>query len=427
MKSKWDLQVDTAPSAPVRKIKIPPRPKSAMQLQLHFHPVRGRLDKDATYARWQDPKESARVDGVALKKLVPAEGTSKSPDNVLQVDVQALPEVDGVVLAYDAARDADAVPVVAQGEAPELFKLIYVNAAGDPVIVYTVEGDHCPESAQYYRAIIPLRTPMATPNAKRDPVVRNVGVEEYMAELDALLSAAPSKAQTTPYRKYFRDLDASSSPPIIKYLTRDPHDPMLAAVGGLMTGLKNRLRHRLRAGAGKSPCPSLRLDEQDEQWGEMVSNTMLGLAREHFRSQQHQAFDLAMFEDAFEMFANGELRLRLPSLPWTTQPSSGAFFLFAEFALLAISIPCLSKTDRDLWKSMLPTLVRCQRIFVRVYPTAEPSKAVFDSYSACHYSPLGVFSSLEKRALRECFASMTVEQLCSQATAHHREYLGGEA
>jgi len=77
----------------------------------------------------------------------------------------------------------------------------------------------------------------------------------------------------------------------------------------------------------------------------VVSNLLILLISKHFIGASG-SLELEGFEDAFEMFTNGELRLRLPeSRCLTTQPSSGLFFFFAEFALLCTA----AGIETELW------------------------------------------------------------------------------
>lgn len=100
------------------------------------------------------------------------------------------------------------------------------------------------------------------------------------------------------------------------------------------------------------------------------------------------------------MFANGELRLQLPSKFWTTQPSSGFFFYWALYGFLAVQ---LGVPGHAQWEGLLPGLVAAQEIFARVYAPHGTSRHL-DNYRACNYDVRQVWTASEKLALREKYA-----------------------
>ena len=123
------------------------------------------------------------------------------------------------------------------------------------------------------------------------------------------------------------------------------------------------------------------------------------------------------------MFANGELRLQLPSnLAWTTQPSSAYYFFFAEFALLAIDLG----VDVPVWSKLLNVLVRTQRMVFSVYK-ASVRKPGFGDYSPCSFDPGRSWPCSEREELRRWFRGLGNHDLCVVAARHAHEFVPGIA
>jgi hypothetical protein len=94
-----------------------------------------------------------------------------------------------------------------------------------------------------------------------------------------------------------------------------------------------------------------------------ISDAQLDLFREWFPDGKGEV-DFTPFQRVFEQFANGQLRD--PSVrdhPGLTEPGSGVFFLFAEFAFLCVD----SGLSPSIWTQALRTFVKMQEIFMHVY------------------------------------------------------------
>jgi hypothetical protein len=105
------------------------------------------------------------------------------------------------------------------------------------------------------------------------------------------------------------------------------------------------------------------------------------------RALSEAKIDLMRFEDAFEAFADGQLRLQLPSGMWSTQPSSGFYFYFAELALLAAEAKLDPPFGPSLWTTLAKVMIRTQETYCARYGPEKVLKPDRDtsSYSACQY------------------------------------------
>jgi hypothetical protein len=152
-----------------------------------------------------------------------------------------------------------------------------------------------------------------------------------------------------------------------------------------------------------------------------VSDVFLRLLWRHF-PDGHGGLDLAAVEEAFELFATGELRLRLDELDvTTTEPSSGAYFLFGEFALLAPECG----VEPALWTRLANVMVRSQRLFCRTYPAAVERPRLAD-YAVTNHAPDGRPAPSERAALRAEYAGLTHTELSLAAMQNLELHAPGE-
>ena len=87
--------------------------------------------------------------------------------------------------------------------------------------------------------------------------------------------------------------------------------------------------------------------------------------------------DLALVEEAFLMFASGELRVPVAGKRGHGEPDSAYYFAFAEFALLAAELGI----DADLWEPQLPHLIWTQGVYVHMQRPLGPPPYRFHKYS----------------------------------------------
>jgi hypothetical protein len=235
------------------------------------------------------------------------------------------------------------------------------------------------------------------------------------------------------FREYFWELDRRTHTDLIhltvpSVLERSFH---LRAVELTMSLLVDRLVDRARkrkAQALLSPVGRA-VREDDVPYLKGLADLQIQLIRKHFAIDGPEG--LARFERAFEMFANGELGLYLPqSGAWTCEPSSGYYFLFAEFALLAVDpttpLAAALGQDRALWERLCNVLVRTQEIFCRVYAPRNRRTRDFGSYKATNYfaarKPLG---RGDKAELRRRFDGATIDSLARAAADNVLRHMPG--
>jgi hypothetical protein len=134
--------------------------------------------------------------------------------------------------------------------------------------------------------------------------------------------------------------------------------------------------------------------------------------------------NLTSFQNCFEQFANGELRLGRDGL---REPDGGFYFLFAEFAFLCID----SVIQAAIWTRLLKYLVQTEEIFMHVYRPAPAAPAPFpappavnaplpaqgpairglDSYDYRNFNAAGQSDANRKAALRRKYDGTSLAQL----------------
>ncbi len=128
-------------------------------------------------------------------------------------------------------------------------------------------------------------------------------------------------------------------------------------------------------------------------------------------------------EKAFELFAQGKLRLQLDSLAIAAQPSSGFHFFFGEFALLALD----NAWAPSQWKSRARFLLRSQPTFAWSYgPRAGPTgnENLF-SYDASNFTAPIAAPAVEVDPT--AYANLEDADLEQKALDNAKKYLGGLA
>jgi hypothetical protein len=221
----------------------------------------------------------------------------------------------------------------------------------------------------------------------------------FLDSLDAALGGTGAcREPRLNARGFFAQLDRHANPFLLGGLVArgqlhgDDADQRRAAVKQVTNELRTRLELRCRGlDESRSVCPSL----EDRVFAHLVprcrtiSRLFLDLVDEYFGRS------VRLFERAFTWFATGELRLELPGRIVTTQPSSGTFFLFGEFALMAHDYGI----EPDRWWRLANVMVRSQRVFARVYAPASLAHATLASYSARDFARHG--GALSRRELLE--------------------------
>jgi hypothetical protein len=210
------------------------------------------------------------------------------------------------------------VVLTAQGEPPQIFRIVLGTGGPGDDAVAVADGDMCVSGAS---TTVPA--PAGTTVASYLITATQIG-----AELTSWLAQNPSAP-----RLFFAQFDALTNTSLNAVPPK-----LVGPVPDLLTVLKNRITNRWAGwvpGLGKSlwtplpPSQSL-IDDTNQ-----VSEAFLSLATNRLGDPNTSSgFDA--IQSAFESFSNGDLMVTLPiSGVTTTQPSSANYFLFAELAFLA--------------------------------------------------------------------------------------------
>jgi hypothetical protein len=204
---------------------------------------------------------------------------------------------------------------------------------------------------------------VATPGLVRDDIIRGRHqliddqsearfrelVEKRRIEIEAT-GDSTRRAQ----QRFFFDYDTKTHPDA---LFRDP--ARKAEIESAVGVLACRLIGRLPLQNAQTPA----VEELPGGILERLSGLQLEIFRWHFPGSD-AGIDLSGFDAAFVAFSVGRL---VPAVRTTTYwnglPNSANFFMFAEFAIHAIE----KNESVEAWVKLLPTLVRCQELYTRVF------------------------------------------------------------
>jgi hypothetical protein len=211
----------------------------------------------------------------------------------------------------------------------------------------------------------------------------------FLDQLDECLGGLePCQEERQNARRFFAALDRQANSFLLRGLTargrmqREDADQRRLAVKSIGNELRTRIQKRCQGlDESRGTCPSLadRVFAHLRPKCRTLSGLFLELVDQYFGGS------LSSFEQAFTWFSNGDLRLVLPNLVVTTQPSSGNFFLFGEFALMAHD----NGIEAASWRRLANVMIRSQRIFARVYAPADLAGATLGSYSGSNYNRHG--------------------------------------
>ncbi len=111
--------------------------------------------------------------------------------------------------------------------------------------------------------------------------------------------------------------------------------------------------------------------------------------------------------------AKPPVRCRNKADPGEREPNGGFFYLFAEFAFLAIA----ESVSAPVWTKLLRTLVKTQEIFMNVYrpPTAGPG---LDDYGPPHFKKPQQATEPRKKQLRRIYDDASPGELERRAASN---------
>jgi hypothetical protein len=161
---------------------------------------------------------------------------------------------------------------------------------------------------------------------------------------------------------------------------------------------------------GRTPQPGELTPVPDVSGLDYLSKLQLGIMREYL-PDGNDVIDLEAFTEAFEMFANGELRVEVVNGVWNGEPDSAFEFSFAEFAFVAIE----NNIDDEEWSSLVKALVMSQEIFTQTYKPDLPQPFFYSDYHSTNFAPKKQVDMPFKQQLRAEYEGNSVDELAEQA------------
>ncbi len=406
-------------------IELPPIPEGATRMYLVFNVTRAMLDKAFVH-----PAEGLlRIGDVAASldwDQLP--GTPDPLPNVLGWNLTAV--APGRVRATE-------VRIRASVEYPELVKFVFDQPHSSKV--FASRETFCADSAQLFGLDSEL------------PVDEHAfGPVEYRDALDAKIGNSNSPPQR--HRRFFAQLDRRTDSTMAEgFLAVAEHSDLNQALPFVLKAARRSLQGRHGAIQANGGTYVLFGHEVNAQYVRYFSLLFWKLFVEHFPPAARPAgdppdeppavgfenwIDVADIEAAFEAFADGQLRLplQIPELAlaprsfaaaWTTQPSSGLYFLFAEFALLAAE----TGVHPELWTRLANVMVRSQVLLARRYePSVPPGEEGYEAtdYRGCGYRSGAMLTADDRNRIQQVRAMAGLPDLAVAAADHMARYMGGE-
>ncbi len=357
------------------------------------------------------------------------------------IDIESPKEIIGIELVRDGSRKPlprnvlhlrlrqkcgrNKIRVITAVEPLDLVKVIYRDPARKKLLVHAVD-----EKGQVPEQAVEIEDDDGDEKLLEQILDANKYVQEIQQALLDLVQKNDPRSNST---QFFWGLDRETHADVLKVAVPSEIDRELRAksINRAMSILRDRLieRAKLRT-KGEALTPlTTPISKDDLAFLKDISDLQLRIIGKHFDLTSQKG--LSDFEQTFEMFANGELRLRLDSGAYACQPSSGYYFLFAEFALLAAdtSAPLaayIGAADAATWGKVCNVLVRTQKIFCEMYASSNGSPLTFEAYAASNYQNTRTpFEEPEKQALRNDFKDATFAGLCEGTADYAKTYLRG--
>ena len=350
--------------------------------------------------------EVGRLDRrLGLRRGRGLDGTS-IPGNVLQFTILGRPILrDGSIL------------LVGIDEAVEPIKWVVPDADHQAVAVYLLEDD---DSGMGSSASGPRIERGTTALAEE-----LLDVEQYLSEITRVIELG--QPRTTAAHRFFIEFDRQTHFKLYPFTGITSEEIALRndAIREIMIDLRLRFEERHRkhvAGlVAEDSHPEHGLSPNHRGFLQYVSSIQRRVIEGHFGAGA--AFDVDGMENAFEQFANGQLRIHLPSGACICQPSSGYYYFFAEFAMLALE----ENVDSDLWERVVNVMVRSQEMFADVYGPRlpAPSDTTYASYGPHAFEPARRHSNQHRQETRTAFADLPVRHLEAKVAANSRSRLPG--
>lgn len=216
------------------------------------------------------------------------------------------------------------------------------------------------------------------------------------------------------YQKFFYDFDFATNPalyvnnPELSEAESRIRRGVVLRVASLLT---KRVLSRVDVANVNSDPPIEVTDKRDIEYLSHIQSTVI---KKHFLKDTF--LDTTDIFTAFEMFANGELRVQTDDGIWNSEPDSAFEFSFAEFAFVAVE----REVDQVFWESIAPALVASQPIFTEVYAPKKKMPYRYTDYSSKNYDEARQVDDVFKSKCREAVKGITLKQLTDLAGAYAR-------
>lgn len=216
------------------------------------------------------------------------------------------------------------------------------------------------------------------------------------------------------YQLFYWNYDHETHPQLIPYNPDIPEDekPKRRSIIVQTAPILSRrvLERAAIAQNGRTPQPGELTPVPDVSGLDYLSKLQLAIMREYL-PDGNEVIDLEAFREAFEMFANGELRVEVVNGVWNSEPDSAFEFSFAEFAFVAIE----NNIDEEEWRSLANALVMSQEIFIQTYRPNLPPPFFYSDYHSTNFSPEKQVDLPFKQQLRGEYEGKSVYELVEQA------------
>ena len=230
-------------------------------------------------------------------------------------------------------------------------------------------------------------------------------------------------------RWFFFDLDRHTATHLRDvYLPSTTYDPadVKRHINELMLNLPQRLKRRHGDYVGGTPYTMPTSPAPDPLLGALryLSRLFTDLFKRHLHTPGGDPDPVAI-GNCFDRFANGELRLLVLSGVWTTQPSSGYYFLFGELAMMCVECGVAPTAYPHLWEDLVNSFVRSQEMFGAVYsPCVAGAQPKMLDYCSCSFD--STKQLIDKSALLTAYSAKTFAGLCESAAMNTHTILPGE-
>jgi len=301
-----------------------------------------------------------------------------------------------------------------------------IPAGKSIVLSIDVEGEPLVAAQAFWRAAEGAFLPVPDVAADISPVLAAAGgpLDDYRTFASAMFMTKCDSVRKHPnhrvrrYGSFFCDMDLNTNRSLLHLSGMSVQQSgEISTTVFLIEPLVLARMHERRKGQPLSQL-SHPLERSDIS---RISTLLLTIYRENLNVGDSR-IDLEELWTAFEMFANGELRVaETLKFPWNCEPNGAALFCFAEFGFLAVELGI----DVDEWTAILPNHVAIQKIFAVAY-TPDEGKLRFRNYLPGNWSATKKVGPQFKARQRVRFWDMSLNDLEAAAGENLREALADE-